>query len=117
MTDNEIVGEQVKIKAERVANPLMWVGDGEPDAYAAFKMELENAQDKKDLAVVLAIQDVLALHRPFAYLDPIDFMVGSTRELTYLPWCVECSSAANEEDGVDYPCPTRQAITNRIGVE
>ena len=96
MTDNEIVGEQVKIKAERVANPLMWVGDGEPDAYAAFKMELENAQDKKDLAVVLAIQDVLAIIK-----DDVRQAKWKAQDFT-----------DGAESALDL---VRQAITNRIG--
>ena len=97
MTDNEIVGEQVKIKAERVANPLMWVGDGEPDAYAAFKMESQNAQDKKDLAVVLALQDVLAI-----------------------PSIPDIGTVTGIEDAINHGrnlalTEVRQAITNRLG--
>ena len=88
MTDNEIVGEQVK----------RW----DSISQITYGKLFGNGEAIRELSAWLAIQDVLGLHKGIKSDEDDDFFSHCT--------CDEWDEYNNV-----YPCPTRQAITNRIG--
>ena len=101
MTDNEIVGEQIAETENWISTSWsMYLSTGRENFLEDTK------RYKRQLSILLAIQDVLALHE----IDEDNYTLryeGNDNQVRY-ETC-QCMD--------DYPCETRTAITNRIGGE